>query len=105
EGTFGVPEQGGFDERGRDRGAVEREIGLRGAAGQAVQARRDQLLAAARLAFYQHRVWRIGELRELAAQPCEGGALPDQSGGFRRGAGGRRPGQLERPVERSLEHG
>src|SRR5262245_36880478 len=78
EGAPGIAEERRLDERGRERGAVEREKRPRAARRQAMQALRDQLLAAARLALDQHREGRERELRDLAAQLLHGNARADE---------------------------
>ena len=78
ESALGVAEQRRLDQRRRDCRAVEREVGLVRACRQAVQAARHQFLAAAGLAFDQHRERRVGELRELALQLHQRGALADE---------------------------
>ena len=76
---FAVTEQGRLDQVWRNRGAVERQVGLCGALGKSVQCRGGQFLAAARFAFDQHRKWRTRELPELGAQFLQRCAFTDQA--------------------------
>jgi len=103
EGALGIAEERRLHQRGRDGGAVEREIGLRRAAGHAVQAGRHELLAAARLALDEHRMGRVGELRELPAQPVERRALADQAEAVSHGRRRRALGRLERALQRPAQ--
>ena len=73
EGAALVPEQLAFDERRRQRAAVDRDEGPAAAATAAVDRARDELLARAGFAGHQHR--RVGHphLGDLLVQPHHGG--------------------------------
>jgi hypothetical protein len=84
KGALGVAEQRRLDQRRCERRAVQREERPRRPAREPMQAVRDELLAAARLALDQHREGRDGELRDLAAQLLHRGARAHQLGDLRR---------------------
>jgi hypothetical protein len=79
ERALRVAEQRRLDERRRDRGAVQREIGARGAGAVAVERAGDEFLAAARLAFDQDRERRRRVLADLLAQPADREAAADDA--------------------------
>ena len=87
ERALGVAEQGGLDQRRRNRRAVERQIGFGRARRQAVQAGRHTLLAAAGFALDQHREGRRGVLLDLLAQLVHRQAVADDAGILGRGGG------------------
>ena len=98
-----MAEQRRLYQRRRDRGAVEREVGFVRARREPVQASRDQFLAAAGLAFDQHRERRAGELRDLAFQFHQRRALADQFFGAT-GVAQFRVAYSQRPSEDLLQH-
>src|SRR5205823_4279756 len=75
ERALRVAEERGLDERGRDRGAVEREERRARARRQVVQRVGHALLAAARLALDQRREGRRRVEVDLAAEPADRGAV------------------------------
>ena len=79
EGSLAVTEQRGFHQVGRDRGAVERQIGFRCALGQSVQGGSGKFLAAARFAFDQYWKGRMRKLPELCTQFLQRIAFADQA--------------------------
>ena len=78
-----VAEQLALEQRLGQRGAVDRDEGAGGAAAQAVQAARGDLLAGAALAVDQHVGAGAGEAREQRAHHVHRGARSDQLGEHR----------------------
>src|SRR6185369_9931312 len=77
EGALRASEKRGLVERGRDRGAVEREIGQGRACAEVVQREGDPFLGAPGLAFDERRKCGRGIQIDLAAKPGERRALAD----------------------------
>jgi hypothetical protein len=72
-----MPEKFAFHERGWDRGAVNRDQGLVGAAAGAVNRPGDQLFAGAGFAKNQDCGVAAGDLLDILEHGFERGALPD----------------------------